>query len=53
MGSAAVKRAQDFDRDKIFAQVVQHYDELLSSQDPVETEGAPFASAVRTSEGGR
>ena len=53
MGSAAFERAQDFDRDKILAQVVRHYDELLSSQDPVETEGAPSDSAVRTSERGQ
>lgn len=53
MGTAAFERAQDFDRDKILAQLVRHYDELLCSQGPVETEGAPSDSADRTSEGGR
>lgn len=33
MGTAAFERAQDFARDKILAQVVRHYDELLHPAD--------------------
>lgn len=39
MGSAAYERAQDFARNQILAQVVRHYDELLTPDEVPETNG--------------
>jgi glycosyltransferase involved in cell wall biosynthesis len=48
MGRAAYERAQDFTRDQVHAQLVQHYDELLSSADVPGTDGMPHESSARS-----
>ncbi len=47
MGQAAYERAQDFARDQVHAQLVQHYEELLSAMDGSGTGSAPRASSAR------
>ncbi len=48
MGRAAYERAQDFARDQVHAELVQHYDELLNSADVPGTDGVPHESSVRS-----
>lgn len=48
-GTAAFDRAQDFARDQILAQVVRHYDELVTPTGVPGTTGTPSDASVRTS----
>jgi glycosyltransferase involved in cell wall biosynthesis len=50
MGQAAYERAQDFARDQVHAQLVRHYEELLSPPDDSGTDRAPRGSSGRPRE---
>jgi phosphatidylinositol alpha 1,6-mannosyltransferase len=50
MGTAAAERAQAFAHDKIHAQVVQHYDELVSADGPTDVLDVSSRSRVRSTE---
>lgn len=50
MGTAAFERAQEFTPDKIMAQVVRHYDEILGIRDEPSVSDAPRDSSARLTE---
>ncbi|MFB6231842.1 MAG: glycosyltransferase family 4 protein [Salinibacter sp.] len=50
MGTAAFERAQAFARDKIMAQVVRHYDEILGIRDEPSASDAPRDSSAHLTE---